>query len=43
MSAIAVALDSPLGLYLERKRIYYRRKLGPEVNLDPIAKNDRSA
>ena len=42
MSAIVLELDSPLGLFLERKRTLFRRRLGPEVELIPISENDRS-
>jgi len=42
MSAIVFALDSPLGSFLERKRKYYRHKLGPGVTLVPIKENDRA-
>jgi predicted transcriptional regulator/RimJ/RimL family protein N-acetyltransferase len=41
MSAVLLNLDSPLGTFLEKKRAYYRRRMGPDVTLISIEKKDR--
>jgi len=41
ISSEVIPLESPLGVFLEKKRALNRRKLGPQLTLVPISAKDR--